>query len=45
MAESEEQKAILALTLGTLLVLPAVLEVEIVKRLGPIGQLLKLIWR
>ena len=45
MSNSEANKAILGLALGTVLVLPAVVEVMIVKKLGPFGQLLKWLWR
>ena len=45
MVESEKQKAIVALTLGTLLVLPGVIDVMLGKVLGPVGKLLKLFWK
>ena len=46
MSESEKQKAILALTLGTVFVLPAVIDVMLGKVLGPVGKrALKLFWK
>ncbi len=45
MADSERNKALLGLALGTVLVLPGVVEVMLVKALGPVGYLLRWLWR